>query len=122
MLVAAANERLVAIDGALTALRGAARATAGDVTTAATTLRDAATRSVETARSLRAAVDDLRLRIADVHGRVDGILWLGAGALLVIVGYVALLNLLIVWLARRRPDDATAIASDPATPEATPGP
>ena len=61
-------------------------------------------------------MDDLRVRIADVHVSVDRVLWLGTGALLAIVGYVALLNILIVWLARRRPNaappDAGAMSSE----------
>jgi hypothetical protein len=47
------------------------------------------------------------------------VLWIGAGALLLVVGYVALLNVLLIWLARR----ARRAAADPgpAIMEATPG-
>ena len=101
--LAAADGRLVDIDSALVGLRGAARGTAGDVAAAATGLRDGIATATDAARGLRSSVDGLRLRIADVHSSVDRVLWLGAGALLVLVGYVGLLNALIIWLARRRP-------------------
>jgi hypothetical protein len=115
--LAAADDRLVSIDTALVGLRGAARGTAGDVAAAATGLRDGIATAVDAARSLRSSVDDLRLRIADVHTTVDRVLWLGAGALLVVVGYVGLLNALITWLARRRPKavvDAGVVTADEA--------
>jgi hypothetical protein len=118
--LAAADERLVRLDSALTGLRGAARATAGDVAAAATTLRDAVTTAADTAGNLRAEVDGLRVRIADVNASIDRVLWLGTGALLAVVGYVALLNVIIVWLARRRPKVAPAVAVDPAV-EPSPG-
>jgi len=49
------------------------------------------------------------------------VLWIGAAGLLLIVGYVALLNWLIIWLGRRvpRPEVATAsaaAATEPPTP------
>jgi hypothetical protein len=115
-----ADDRLARIDSALTGLRSAARATAGDVAAAATTLRDAVTTAAESAGTLRTAVDGLRVRIDDVHGSVDRVLWIGTAGLLAIVGYVALLNLLLVWLARRRP--RTRIDDDGVTGvEASPG-
>ena len=117
--LAAADERLTGIDAALTGLRSAARATAGDVASAATNLRDASTTAVDTAGSLRTSVDDLRIRIADVHVTVDRVLWLGTGALLAIVGYVALLNILVIWLARRRPTVAPTTDAGPAPSEAS---
>jgi hypothetical protein len=98
-----ADDRLTRFDTALSGMRGAARATAGDVAAAATSLRETVTSAVATAGTLRTAVDDLRVRIDDIHVSIDRVLWLGTGALLAIVGYVALLNVLIIWLARRRP-------------------
>jgi hypothetical protein len=115
--LAAADDRLVGIDTALVGLRGAARGTAGDVASAATALRDGIATGVDAAGNLRSSVDDLRLRIADVHTSVDRVLWLGAGALLVVVGYVGLLNALLIWLARRRPKaiaDAGMVTADEA--------
>jgi hypothetical protein len=121
-VLTAADDRLANIDAALTGLRSSARATAGDVAAALTTLRSAVTTAVDTARSLRMEIDGLRVRIADVHTRVDGVLWLGTGGLLLVVGYVALLNAIIVWLARRRPKLAPVGEPSQAAPEANPGP
>jgi hypothetical protein len=115
----AADDRLTRIDGALEGIRGAARATAGDLAAAATSLRDAASSAVDTARTLRTQVETLQGRLVDIHAGVDRILWLGTGALLAVVGYVALLNILIIWLARRRPRSATA--AEPVAIEASPG-
>jgi hypothetical protein len=118
----AADERLTRIDSALSGMRSSARATAGDVAAAATSLRDAVTSATDTARTLRGEVDGLRLRLVDVNVTIDRVLWLGTGALLAIVGYVALLNAIIVWLARRRPKAAPAVAVDPGAVGPNPGP
>jgi hypothetical protein len=120
--LAAADDRLVRLDSSLSGLRGAARATAGDVAAAATTLRDAVATAADTAGNLRTQVDDLRLRITDVHSGVDRVLWLGTGALLLVVGYVALLNAIIVWLARRRPKAAPAVVAESSVVEPSPEP
>jgi hypothetical protein len=115
--LAAADERLASIDTALVGLRGAARGTAGDIAAAATRLRDGIATATDAARNLRSSVDGLRQRITEVHASVDRVLWLGAGGLLLVVGYVGLLNALIIWLARRRPKvaiDEAARAADEA--------
>ena len=119
--LANANDRLARIDSALLTLRSAARATAGDVAAAATGMRDAVSSAADSATGLRTEVDGLRTRVADVHTSVDRVLWIGAGALLLIVGYVALLNVLVIWLARRG-RRAPAVERDPAVLEGTPGP
>jgi hypothetical protein len=118
-VLAAADERLTNVDAALVGLRAGARATAGDVAASATRLRDAVTTAADTARSLRTEVEGLQTRIADIHVSVDRVIWLGAGSLLAVVGYVALLNVLIIWLARRKPKavaaaDAGAVAAEVA--------
>lgn len=117
--LAKADDRLTQIDDSLATLRSAARATAGDVAAAATRMRDAVSNAGEAATGLRTEVERLQTRIADVHSSVDRVLWIGAGALLLVVGYVALLNVLLIWLARR----ARRAAADhgPVMMEATPG-
>jgi hypothetical protein len=119
--LATADERLAGFDSALVRLRGAARATAGDVAAAAAAMREAVTRAADAATTLRGEVGRLQARLVDVHASIDRVLWLGAGALLAIVGYVALLNLLVVWLARRgrRPP---GVDRGPIVEEAAPGP
>lgn len=116
-----AGDRLARIDSALVTLRGAARATAGDVAAAATGMRDAVSNAADSAAGLRTEVDRLRTRVGDLHTSVDRVLWIGAGALLLVVGYVALLNVLVIWLARRG-RRAAAVGHGPAVLEATPRP
>jgi hypothetical protein len=84
-------------------------------------MRDAVSSAADAATGLRTEVDGLRTRVADVHTSVDRMLWIGAGALLLIVGYVALLNVLVIWLARRG-RHAAAVERDPAVLEGAPGP
>lgn len=115
------DDRLTQIDTGVASLRAAARATAGDVAAAATSMRDAVKNAADSAANLRGGVEDLQARLVDVHASVDRVLWLSAGGLLAIVGYVGLLNALIIWLARRgrRPH---VVESGLGMVEATPGP
>jgi hypothetical protein len=113
----AADDQLTRVDTALVGLRGAARGTAGDVAAATTALRDAITTAADAAGGLRTEVDGLRIRLGDIHAGIDRALWLGTGAILAIVGYVALLNLIIIWLARRRPRTMTFEAEPLAAEE-----
>jgi hypothetical protein len=103
-----ADARLTGIDAALAGLRKTARSTVGEAAAAATGLRDAISAAADSARTIRAEADDLRGRITAVNARVDRVLWIGTGGLLLAVGYVLLLNAVIVWVARRRPRIAPA--------------
>ena len=114
------DERLTQIDTAVASMRAAARATAGDIAAAATSMRDAVKNAADSATNLRGGVEDLQARLVDVHDSIDRVLWIGAGGLLAIVGYVALLNLLVIWLARRG-RRAGALDGGPALAEAAPG-
>ncbi len=116
-----ADDRLARIDSALITLRSAARATAGDVAAAATGMRDAVSNAADAAGGLRTEVERLQARIADVHTSLDRVLWIGAGGLLLLVGYVGLLNVLVIWLARRG-RRVPAVEGSAAALEATPGP
>jgi hypothetical protein len=111
--LADADGQLARIDTALVGLRGAARGTAGDVAAAATMLREAIGAATVATRTLRTEVDGLRMAIADVHAGVDRALWISAGVVLGVVGYVALLDLIVIWLVRRRPPVALAGAEVP---------
>ena len=124
------DARLAQVDEAVTGLRTAASGRAGDLAAAVTTFRDRLAGIQELTQTVRDRIVALQDRVGVVHGRVDTGIWLGAGALLVIVLYVALLNLLIIWLARRRPKvvaaPATAAAASTASApppgdEAAPG-
>jgi len=115
------DERLTQVDTAIASMRAAARATAGDVAAAATSMRDAVKNAADSATNLRGGVEQLQANLVDVHANVDRVLWIGAGALLVVVSYIALLNLLIIWLARRA-RRAAIVDRGPTLAEVTPGP
>ena len=115
--VAAVDDRVTQLDAAVQGLRAAAVTRASDAVAAAQALRDRVTNVVDAASDVRAKVEGLQVTLTDVHRSVDTGLWLGSGALLVLVGYLALLNALIIWLARRAPRPEPA-----AVPEPTDGP
>src|SRR3954447_12446658 len=97
----AVDERLSRLDAALRGLRTAAVTRASDAIGAAQTLRDAISTAADAAGAVRTRVVAVQTRLTEVRGTVERVLWIGAGGLLLIVAYVALLNGLIVWLARR---------------------
>ena len=113
------DSRLTQVDAAVTALRTAASGRAGDLAAAVTAFRDRLAGVQELTQTVRDRIVALQDRVTVVHGRVDSGIWLGAGALLVVVVYVALLNLLIIWLARKRPKavvaPAATVAAEPAS-------
>jgi len=115
--LAAIDDRLTQLDARLSALRTAAATTAGDAVAAAQGLRTAVGTARDAAQNVRAQVEGLRVTITNVQGGVERVLWIGAAGLLLIVGYVALLNWLIIWLGRRVPRPEVATASAAASPE-----
>ena len=118
--LAAIDDRLTQLDARLRGLRTAASTTASDAVAAAQGLRTAVGTASDAAQNVRAQVEGLRVTIGNVQGGIERVLWIGAGGLLLIVGYVALLNALILWLGRRvpRPEAASITAStDPDPPE-----
>ena len=119
--LAAIDDRLTQLDARLRGLRTAASTTASDAVAAAQGLRTAVGTASDAAQNVRAQVEGLRVTIGNVQGGIERVLWIGAGGLLLIVGYVALLNALILWLGRRvpRPEAASITAStDPDPPRA----
>jgi hypothetical protein len=117
--LAQVDSRLTQVDAAVTALRTAASGRVGDLAAAVTTFRDRLAGIQELTQTVRDRIVGLQDRVVVIHGRVDSGLWLGAGALLVVVAYVALLNLLIIWLARRRPKVVAAAPAASAAPTAS---
>jgi phage shock protein A len=101
--VIAVDDRLNQLDAAVQRLRNAALTTASEAVAAAQTLRDAVSSVTDAAGNVRTQVEGLRVTIADAHATVDRGLWVGAGGLLILIAYVALLNALIIWLVRRAP-------------------
>ena len=45
------------------------------------------------------------------------VIWIGAGGALLVIGYLALLNALIIWLARRAPRVLAAPGSSSSQPD-----
>jgi hypothetical protein len=99
----ALDERLVEIDASLTELRtgGTVAATVGRIQDAAASLRATLDRLTDATARIKAATDDVQARLDRANDRIDLYLWLAAGGLLLVVLYVALLNGLVIWLARR---------------------
>ncbi len=57
-------------------------------------------RVAELTTRIETATQDLQQRVDDAHRRIDLYLWLAAGGMLLVVLYVAVLNGLVIWLAR----------------------
>jgi len=117
--LAAIDDRLTQLDARLSALRTAATTRASEAVAAAQGLRTAVSTAGDAAANVRAQVEALRVRIDDVESGMNRILWIGAGGFLLIIGYVALLNALILWLGRKvpRPEPSTAEAVAGPSPE-----
>ncbi len=115
--VAAIDDRVSQLDAALQSLRTAAQTTASEAIAAAQRLRDAVSNAADAASSVRSQVDGLRVRLIDVNGQLDTVIWIGAGGALLIIGYLALLNALIIWLARLAPRVAAAPGSAANQPD-----
>ena len=115
--VTAIDDRVTQLDAAVQSLRTAAQTTAADAVAAAQRLRDAVTNAVDAATGVRTQVEGLRVKLVDVNGSLDAVLWISAGGALLFVAYLALLNALIVWLARRAPRVEAVPGDTPPPPE-----
>jgi hypothetical protein len=119
----AIDDKLTGLDDALRSLRTAAATRASDAVVAAQTLRGTVAGVADAATAVKARVVRVQTTLDDAQSTIERVLWIGAGGLLIIVAYLALLNGLIIWLARRaRPDPvlapATPVEPDPETPAA----
>ena len=97
------DARIVALDQRISNIRapGLATAKAQEVEAAISGLRTRADELAASAVAVRTAVVDMRAKVADVGGSIDMLLWLATGGVLLVIAYIAILNGVIVWLARR---------------------
>jgi hypothetical protein len=97
------DARITALDERISSLRAPAfvAGKAQDVAVAVSGLRSRAGELVASAGTVRTAVVDMRAKVAEVGGSIDMLLWIAAGGVLFVLAYIAILNGVIVWLARR---------------------
>ena len=100
-VLAAVDQRLTDIDSKVVALREGAAATVGSVTTAAGALETVVTNAATSVGELRTTVDELQTSVDDASASVHFYLWLVTGGILLFLAWIGLLNVLVIWLARR---------------------
>jgi hypothetical protein len=95
------DSRLEAVDDALGALRGSAQSTAGDVVATVTWLHATGESARTAAQAVREHAAGLPGQIAVVRADADRALAITTIIALTLVGYIVLLNVIIMRLARR---------------------
>jgi hypothetical protein len=110
--LAALDQRIVEIDTSLASLRTGATRRVQDVVDAATTLRGAVGRVSEVGVRIETALDAIGDRIDRARATVGMLLWVTTGVLLLLVGYIALLNILIIRRPRGYPAAEASDSSD----------
>lgn len=101
--LAALDSRLQQFDDSLSRLRegGVAQAARDRVVEGATNLRGAIGEVADLGDRIQTRLDQAQERLDQANGRLDGFLWIITIVLLLLVGYIAVLNGLVIWLARR---------------------
>jgi hypothetical protein len=99
--LAALDQRIADIDANISALRTGATSRVGDVISGATALRGAVDRVAEVGTRIEEGLAAVEDRLDRAHGTIDTIMWLTTALLLLLVGYVALLNVLLIRGYRR---------------------
>lgn len=101
--LAALDAKLQQFDDALSQLREGSLASAviDRVVQGATTLRGTIDDIAGLGERVQTRLAEAQQRLDQANARVDGILWLVTVILLLLVAYVAVLNALVIWLARR---------------------
>jgi hypothetical protein len=117
------DERVASFDAAISGLRTEAGATRARAVAAATAVRGVVDGIRGVTERIDTGIAEVRLRVDRANDNIDNVLWLVTIVLLIVVGYAAFLNGLIIFLARRlgpRPPSAVEPAVV-ATPEAPAG-
>lgn len=101
--LAALDARLQRFDDSLAALRqGTVSAVVAErVVEGATNLRATIGEVADLGGRIQTRLDQAQERLVVANSRVDGYLWIVTVVLLVLVAYIAILNGLVIWLARR---------------------
>ncbi len=99
----ALDERLQQFDAGVTRLRegGVAQAAVERVVEGATNLQGAIGQVADLGERIQTRLDQAQERLDQANARLDGFLWILTIILLLLVGYIAVLNGLVIWLARR---------------------
>ena len=103
MRLGALDARLQQFDDNLSRLRegGVAQAVRDRVVEGATNLRGTIGEVADLGGRIQTRLDQAQERLDQANSRLDGFLWIITIVLLLLVGYVAVLNGLVIWLARR---------------------
>ncbi len=94
--LAALDQRIADIDANITALRSGVASRVGDVIDGATALRGAVDRVADVGTRIEEGLAAVEDRLDRAHGTIDTIMWLTTAVLLLLVGYLALLNVLLI--------------------------
>jgi hypothetical protein len=100
-VLATVDQRLTEIDARVLELRESAATTVGAVTGAMGPLETVVTNAAASVRDLNASVDELQATVDDASASVHFYLWLVTGGILLFLAWIGLLNVLVIWLARR---------------------
>jgi hypothetical protein len=101
--LAALDARLQQFDDSVGRLReaGVASVAVERVVEGATNLRGAIDQVADLGDRIQTRLDEAQQRLDQANSRLDGFLWILTLILLLLVGYIAILNGLVIWLARR---------------------
>ena len=99
--LAALDERIQEIDANVTRLRTDAASTVDRLVATVTSMRSAVDRVVAVTDQVQSRIDDVEARLDRANETLDGYLRIVMIVLLLLVAYIAALNLFIVMLARR---------------------
>lgn len=99
----ALDARLQQFDDSVGRLRegGVAQVAVDRVVEGATNLRGSIDQVADLGGRIQTRLDQAQDRLVLANSRLDGYLWIMTIILLVLVGYIAILNGLVIWLARR---------------------
>ena len=101
--LAALDSRLQQFDDSVSQLReaGVASVVKERVVEGATNLRGAIDQVSDLGDRIQTRLDEAQGRLDQANARLDGFLWILTIILLLLVAYIAILNGLVIWLARR---------------------
>jgi hypothetical protein len=99
--LAAFDERVASIDAAVSDLRSGVGTTVERARNAATAVRGAVDGIRRVTDRIQGGLDEVRAKAIAANQAIDGYVWLVTIILLVLVGYIALLNVLVLLLTRR---------------------
>jgi hypothetical protein len=100
--LAAFDERVASIDAAVSDLRSGVGATVERARVAATAVKGAIEGISGVTQRIQGGLDEVRAKAVAANQAIDGYVWFVTIILLILVAYIALLNILVLLLTRRR--------------------